>query len=149
MKVLLWAWIVGFSALVLFMSPILEKLPTRRGETTRWSNKGPFEQSVLQSSIAETRVDISRLIITLLAVNFLPAVALWRYNATVEWLQRHHGEIRSLSCCSLNIDCRAGVARSRPCDIRKRTTHLKRQCEGRWSICRFGEAAHPRLRWLG
>ena len=56
------------------MPPMLEKLPTRQGEAARWSNKGAFEQSVLQSSIGETRVNKSRLIISLLAINFLPAV---------------------------------------------------------------------------
>ena len=55
MRVLLWAWIVGFTALVLFMPPMLEKLPTRRGEATQWMNKGAFEQSVLGSSDLETR----------------------------------------------------------------------------------------------
>ena len=93
MRALLWAWIIGFTALVLYMPPMLEKLPTRQGETVRWRNKGAFEQSVLQSSIHETRVDISRLIVSLLAINFLPAVALWRYNEIREWLQRHKSEI--------------------------------------------------------
>ena len=93
MRVFLWAWIIGLTALVLFMPPMLEKLPTRQGEAARWRNKGAFEQSVLQSSIGETRVDISRLIISLLAINFLPAVALWRYNEIREWLQRHKSEI--------------------------------------------------------
>ena len=56
-------------------------------------NKGAFEQSVLVSSDYETRVDIPRLIITLLAINFLPAVALWRYDQLCEWLRRHKRKI--------------------------------------------------------
>jgi hypothetical protein len=103
MRVLLWSWIVGVTALVLFMPPMHEKLPTTRGEATRWMSKGAFEQSVLGSSDLETRVGISRLIITLLALNFLPAVALWRYNPILEWLQRHQGGIRSLSAALLAV----------------------------------------------
>ncbi len=93
MRELLWIWIVGLTALALFMPPTLEKLPTRPGEAVQWRNKGAFEQPVLQSSTRETRLDISRLIITLLAINFLPAVALWRYNEIREWLQRHKSEL--------------------------------------------------------
>ena len=113
MRELLWAWIVGFTALVLFMPPMLEKLPTRRGEATQWSNKGAFEQSVLQSSVAETRVDISRLIVTLLAINFLPAVALWRYNAIRDWLQRHKSPLVRLGIilvCLMIVVALVGVA---------------------------------------
>ena len=97
MRVLLWTWIVGATATVLFMPPMHEKLPTRRGEATQWMSKGALEQSVLGSSDLDTRIDISRLIVTLLALNFLPAVALWQYDAIRDWLQLHEGEIRSLS----------------------------------------------------
>ncbi len=93
MRVFLWVWIIGFTALVLLMPPMLEKLPIRQGEGARWRNKGAFGQSVLQSSIGETRVDIFRLIISLLAINFLPAVALWQYNEIHEWVQRHNSLI--------------------------------------------------------
>jgi hypothetical protein len=103
MRVLLWAWIIGFTAFVLYMPPMLEKLPTRQGEAARWSNKGAFEQSVLQSSIGETRVDISRLIISLLAINFLPAVALWRCNAIRDWLQRHESQLVRLGIILVSL----------------------------------------------
>jgi hypothetical protein len=103
MRVLLWSWIVGVTALVLFMPPMHEKLPTRRGEATQWMSKGAFEQSVLGSSDRQIRVDISRLIITLLALNFLPAMALWRYNPLLEWLQRYQREIRALSVAVLAV----------------------------------------------
>jgi hypothetical protein len=97
MRELLWAWIVGFTALVLFMPPMLEKQRTLQGEAVQWSNKSAFERSVLGNSWdRETRVDISRLIITLLAINFVPAVALWRYNAIREWLQCHKSELERL-----------------------------------------------------
>jgi hypothetical protein len=95
MRVLLWTWIVGATALVLFMPPMHEKLPTRRGEATQWMSKGALEQSVLGSSDFDTRVDISRLIVTLLALNFLPAVALWRYDAIRDWLQLHRKELNT------------------------------------------------------
>jgi hypothetical protein len=58
---------------------------------------------VLGNSDLERRVDISRLIITLLALNFPPAVALWRYDAILEWLQRYQREIRSLSLALLTF----------------------------------------------
>jgi hypothetical protein len=76
MRALLWAWVVGTTALLLFMPPMLEKQRSRQGEPVRWENTGPFEQSVFGISIHETRVDIPRLIVAILAINFLPAVAL-------------------------------------------------------------------------
>jgi hypothetical protein len=84
---------------------MLEKLPTRQGEAAHWRNKGVFE-SVLQSSARETRVAISRLIITLLAINFVPAVALWRYEQYAAWFKSHQRQLNLaarlvtiLSCC--------------------------------------------------
>ena len=148
LKVLLWVWLVGVTALVLFKPPTLEKLSTRRGEAAWWSSKGAFEESILQSSIAETRVDISRLIITLLAMNLLPAMALWRYYAIVEWLEHHHGEIRSLSAALLTlIAVLACWVLASP--YMRTSNALNRRCEYRWSICCFGAATHPRRRLLG
>jgi hypothetical protein len=51
--------------------------------------QGAFEQSVLGRSDRQIRVDIPRLVITLLALNFLPAVALWHYDTIRDWLERH------------------------------------------------------------
>ena len=101
MRVFLWAWIVGFTTLILFMPPMLEKLPTLRGEASQWVTKGAFERSVLQSSTDETQIDISRLVTTLLAINFLPAVALWRYNQIREWLRRHEKKVVIFTCVLL------------------------------------------------
>jgi hypothetical protein len=103
MRVLLWTWIVGATALVFFMPPIREKLPPRRGEAAQWMSKGAFEQSVLASSDVDTHVDISRLIVTLLALNFLPAVALWQYDGFVIGYGLHQREIRSLSLALLTL----------------------------------------------
>jgi len=77
------------------MPPMHEKLPTRRGEATQWMSKGAFEQSVLGSSDRQIRVDISRLIITLLALNFLSAVALWHYDTIRDWLQLHQKDLNT------------------------------------------------------
>ncbi len=72
---------------------MLEKQRSRQGEPVRWENTGPFEQSVFGISIHETRIDIPRLIVAILAINFLPAVALWRYDQLCEWLRGHKGKI--------------------------------------------------------
>jgi hypothetical protein len=70
------------------MPPMDEKLRTRRGEATQWMSKGAFERSVLGSSDRRVRVDIARLVMTLLALNFLPAVALWHYDTIRDWLHQ-------------------------------------------------------------
>ena len=105
MRAFLWAWIIGFTALILFMPPMLEKQPTVRGEAVHWISKGAFGQSVLGSSVSETRVDVSRFIISLLAINFLPAVALWRYNEIREWLQRHKSELDTFARLGVFLAC--------------------------------------------
>jgi hypothetical protein len=96
MRALLWVWIVGTTTLLFFMPPVVEG----------GMSKGAFERSVLESSFYETRIDISRLIITLLAINFLPAVALWRYDQLCEWLRRHKRKIVVVACV---LACVLGV----------------------------------------
>jgi len=112
------------------MPPMLEKEPTLQGKAIQWRNKGAFEQSVLQSNTVETRVDIFRLIITLLAINLLPAVALWRYNAICDWLQSHQGEIRSLSIALLKLIAVLVLIGVGLADIRESATRLKSQSGG-------------------
>jgi hypothetical protein len=73
-----------------FTPPVLEKhYFTAGGDRGYWVSKGALEHTIFEGSFRERRVDVSRLIITLLAINFLPAVVLWQYDQVREWLRRH------------------------------------------------------------
>ena len=60
--------------------------------------RASLSHSVFSDSIRGTRVDLPRLIVAFLAINFLPALALWRYNAIHEWLQRNRKKVIIFAC---------------------------------------------------
>jgi hypothetical protein len=54
--------------------------------STEWI--GPFTQPLNAYRVTRSSIDFSRLVVVLLAVNFLPAVMLWRHDEVVGWLER-------------------------------------------------------------
>jgi hypothetical protein len=56
----------------------------------------PFDHS--GSYVTRSSIDFSRLIVALLAVNFLPAVILWRSEVIGEWLRRHKRKLVISAC---------------------------------------------------
>ena len=81
---------------------MMEKVRLVPGQEARWRNVPSFTNSVFSSSylsrIDETRVDFPRLFAALLAINFLPAVALWCYDAIRDWLRRHKRKVVMVAC---------------------------------------------------
>ena len=99
LRLLCWVWIVGSTIVILFHAPVTV---TRKGYTssdsqvtsTEWI--GPFTQPLNADRVTRSSIDFSRLVVVLLAVNFLPAVMLWRHDEVVGWLvrqQRHRVKI--------------------------------------------------------
>jgi hypothetical protein len=94
--------VVGLTALLFLNPPMMEKVRLVPGQEPRWRNVPSFTNSVFSSSylsrIEETRVDFPRLFAALLAINFLPAVALWCYEAIRDWLRRHQRKVVMVAC---------------------------------------------------
>ena len=91
LRLLCWIWIVGSTIMILFHAPVTV---TRKSSTssdsqvtsTEWI--GPFTQPLDAYRVTRSSIDFSRLVVVLLAVNFLPAVLLWRHDEVVAWLER-------------------------------------------------------------
>ena len=91
LRLLCWVWIVGSTIVILFHAPVTV---TRKSYTssdsqvtsTEWI--GPFTQPLDAYRVTRSSIDFSRLVVVLLAVNFLPAVMLWRHDEVVGWLER-------------------------------------------------------------
>jgi hypothetical protein len=49
---------------------------------------GPFGKPFRSYAVTKSSIDFSRLIVVLLAVNFLPAVLLWRHDEIAGWSER-------------------------------------------------------------
>jgi hypothetical protein len=65
-----------------------ELLVTADGVTSiEWI--GPFGKPFRSHAVTKSSIDFSRLIVVLLAVNFLPAVLLWRHDEIAGWLERN------------------------------------------------------------
>jgi hypothetical protein len=47
---------------------------------------GPFKEPSREHAVTKSSIDFSRLTVVVFAVNFLPAVLLWRYEEVVAWL---------------------------------------------------------------
>jgi hypothetical protein len=63
MRTLLWTWLVGMTALLLFFPPMMEKERPVTDKPVEWSNVQPFRRSIFDYSFQETRVDIPRLVV--------------------------------------------------------------------------------------
>jgi hypothetical protein len=91
LRLLCWVWIVSSTIAILFHAPVTV---TRKSYTssdsqvtsTEWI--GPFTQPLYAYRVTRSSIDFSRLVVVLLAVNFLPAVMLWRHDEVVGWLER-------------------------------------------------------------
>ena len=91
LRLLCWVWIVGSTIVILFHAPVTV---TRKSYTssdsqvtsTEWI--GPFTKPLDAYRVTRSSIDFSRLVVVLLAVNFLPAVMLWRHDEVVGWLER-------------------------------------------------------------
>ena len=106
MRAVCWIWIVASITVILFWSPVsvTRDYLERDGShdiTEDIEYIGPFGAPFYRSGSSVTRssIDFSRLIAALLAVNFLPAVILWRSEVIGEWLRRHKRKlVISLAC---------------------------------------------------
>ena len=78
MKALLWIWIVVMTAWLLFYPPFIEPL-----SEVFWKNVPAFEISVFGHHTLGTRVDFGRLAAQILAINFIPTILLWKWDALV------------------------------------------------------------------
>jgi len=89
-KTLLWLWIFGFTAAVFLFPPMEEKFTSAQPKpNVQWKGIPPLRQSVFHEEFRETRMDFPRLLAVLLAVNFLPAVAIWKWPEISSWASRH------------------------------------------------------------
>jgi hypothetical protein len=90
LRVLCWVWIVASTIVILFRAPVSvtrhysKSLP--QVTTIEWI--GPFGEPFTRYDVTKSSIDFSRLVVVLLAVNFLPAVLLWQYDKVVRWLER-------------------------------------------------------------
>jgi hypothetical protein len=88
MKILLRLWMIGTTSLILFMPPRLAFV-----QPGYWRGIPALEMTVFESRTFETRVAIVQAIAIILAVNFLPVVMLWKWDAIAPWLGRHRKAI--------------------------------------------------------
>ena len=90
MRAACWVWIVVSTTLILFWSPVAvtRQADKSRPQVTRIEWIGPFGEPFRKYVVTKRSIDFSRLIVVLVAVNFLPAVLLWRHDEVVGWLER-------------------------------------------------------------
>ena len=86
LRLLCWLWIVGSTIVILFHAPVTvtrKRSSDSQVTSTEWI--GPFTQprDGYAYSVTRSSIDFSRLVVVLLAVNFLPAVLLWRHDEVV------------------------------------------------------------------
>jgi uncharacterized protein YggT (Ycf19 family) len=89
LRVLCWGWIVGSTLVILFSAPVSVTRQESRSQVTSIEWIGPFGEPFRSYDVTKSSIDFSRLIVVLLAVNFLPAVLLWRHDEIAGWLERH------------------------------------------------------------
>jgi hypothetical protein len=75
MRALLWTWIVGMTALLLFFPPMMEKERPVTDKPVVWSNVQPLRRSIFDDSFQETHIRIPRLIAAILAPLLAPLLA--------------------------------------------------------------------------
>ena len=93
-RLLCWIWIVAATLMILFSAPV--SVTYRRFvdsekddpiTKTEWigpfGSPRPYIGKALKSSL-----DLSRLIVALFAVNFLPALVLWKHHEIVRWQEK-------------------------------------------------------------
>jgi hypothetical protein len=107
MRSLCWVWMVVSTTMILFHAPVSVTRHDHYGShdiTEEIEYIGPFGAPFYFSGSPVTRssIDFSRLIAALLAVNFLPAVILWRSEVIGEWLRRHKRKL-VISACALVV----------------------------------------------
>jgi hypothetical protein len=100
-------WMVVSTTMILFHAPVSVTRHDHYGShdiTEEIEYIGPFGAPFYFSGSPVTRssIDFSRLIAALLAVNFLPAVILWRSEVIGEWLRRHKRKL-VISACALVV----------------------------------------------
>ena len=99
MCVVCWVWIAVSSTIILFRAPI--SVTYHLGGTdlllTAIEWLGPFGHDY-HSLVTKRSVDLGRLAVALLAVNLLPAFALWHCDAIGEWLRRHKRKVAIVAC---------------------------------------------------
>jgi uncharacterized protein YggT (Ycf19 family) len=74
LRVLCWIWIVVSTLVILFSAPVsvTRKNYTSDSQVTRIEWIGPFGEPFRSYAVSKSSIDFSRLIVVLLAVNFLP-----------------------------------------------------------------------------
>jgi hypothetical protein len=91
LRILCWVWILAATIAILFHAPVSvtrKNLVTDSQVTsTEWI--GPFTQPLNAYRVTRSSIDFSRLVVVLLAVNFLPAVLLWQHDEIGGWWERH------------------------------------------------------------
>ena len=102
LRVICWVWIVASTIVILFRAPVsvTRQDGKSRPQVTRieWIGpfKEPFSERFTRGDVTKSSIDFSRLVIAILAANFLPAVLLWQHNEVVGWLERRKVELRKL-----------------------------------------------------
>jgi hypothetical protein len=96
LRVLCWIWIVGSIIVILFRAPVsvTRQESKSRPQVTTIEWIGPFKKPLGESlaGVTKSSIDFSRLLVAILAANFLPSVLLWQHDEVVRWLnaqQRH------------------------------------------------------------
>ena len=97
LRLLSWLWIAAATVAILFYAPV--------SVTYRYSGYSPKDDTVTKTEwigpfgsardsdsrmAVKSSLDFSRLFVVLLAMNFLPAVLLWRHDEVVVWLERQN-----------------------------------------------------------
>jgi hypothetical protein len=97
LRVLCWVWIVAATILILLSAPVSVTRPGYGGDkltTIEWI--GPFKEPYKSHRVTRSSIDFSRLLVALLAVNFLPALILWRHDEIIRsWERRERQAVTS------------------------------------------------------
>src|SRR5262245_3664219 len=89
LRLLCWVWIVAATIVILLSAPVAVTEPglrDRQVTTVEWI--GPFKEPHNSYRVTRSSIDFSRLLVVLLAVNFLPALILWRHDEIIQWRER-------------------------------------------------------------
>ena len=107
MKAILWIWIVCTAAWILIFPPFVEPL-----NETFWRNISSGELSVFSHRLLETRVDFSRMLAQILALNLIPSIILWKWDSLPAWIQKHGNILAWIVGISSALACTLSLAAS-------------------------------------
>ena len=148
MKIALYLWIVVVTFLFLFSPPMRER-PTF-AEGSHWISVEPLQEGIFYAGRrpgqSEVQVDFLRLIACLLAINFIPAVLLLKWDQVTAFSKRNKGILITVAV-ALALLCVVGIfssiQRQQEAERQKQISEAKARQEANAAAANAARAGLP------